>query len=83
MSMKLFLVTRDGVYRHEVLGVYSSREAAVERAKQSSNDDGYHEYTVSKTRLDVPVEDVIDIESWRRNELVRPAQQIDGERVHG
>lgn len=54
MSDKIFLVFREGVYRHELCGVDSDRrqaEACADYFALSDTDD-YHEYVVYETALD-------------------------------
>lgn len=71
---KAYIVTREGVYRHEILGVYLSFKEADKRAELCSADDGYHEYQVTEVTLDKDKEDDdtdIGLSAWRARSCVR------------
>jgi hypothetical protein len=57
--MTVYLVIQEGIYRHDIRGVFSSLEAARERARQCAAEDcdDYHAYVVSSMRLDEGAED--------------------------
>jgi hypothetical protein len=57
--MELFAVFKSGVYRHECFGIYSTSEAAVERAKEvaAADIDDHHDYEVWPYTLDAPCTD--------------------------
>lgn len=61
--MNMFIVYADGVYRHQIVGIFSSVElakiAAVNEALKEY--DGYHKFVVAESRLDEYVEDVTDL----------------------
>ncbi len=46
--MRLFAVSREGVYRHEIVGIYDDVEFAIERGVNSSKEekDDYHHFEV-------------------------------------
>ncbi len=56
----VYLVVQQGIYRHDIRGVYTSVEAAVVAAKRAAAEDrdNYHEYEVYQTVLDQYVDDV-------------------------
>lgn len=47
-AFELYVVCREGVYRHELGGVFTTKEAAIEGAKEmrSREDDTYHIWSV-------------------------------------
>ena len=52
--MKIYIVTRNGIYMQGVVGVYTSKVAAnfaIARAKAMENDD-YHVFKVDEVSLD-------------------------------
>lgn len=55
--MQLFVITREGIYRHEIGGVFSSFDAAIAEAKRLLLDepDARHTYMVLLATLDSPV----------------------------
>jgi hypothetical protein len=57
--MKLYIVTREGVYRHEILGVYDTKEAAEKRAQWGTDHDidNYHGYRVGECELNEDLKD--------------------------
>jgi hypothetical protein len=62
--MKLFIVTTEGVYRHEILGVFSNVEKARKCAENASEQesDGYHEFHIGIADLDKNITDIEIIE---------------------
>lgn len=52
--MEVFAVFKEGVYRHECGGVFSTEAAALERAKELglAEKDGYHTFEVVPFALD-------------------------------
>lgn len=56
--MEVFAVFRQGVYRHECGGIFSTREAAIECADALvlSDNDSWHDYEVVPFALDVRCE---------------------------
>ena len=65
MNDCVFVVTRQGIYRHEITGVYFSKGSAVKRAKKclSEEHDDYHEYDIYKIPLSVPIPFVDNFEN--------------------
>lgn len=65
--MKLFVVTREGIYRHEILGIYEEQHAAEQRAKEQAandmNQDTWHQYTVWETVANEPTDDLLTLVS--------------------
>lgn len=57
--MNLYAVVKDGVYRHEIVGVYGSYELAEKRAVEvcKAEGDDYHAFDVLQFSLNVDVED--------------------------
>lgn len=47
--MDIFVVTREGVYRHEIVGAYHDVDAAIEAAKiaAANEPDDYHSFEVA------------------------------------
>ncbi len=57
---KIYVVTREGVYRHEILGIFDKRhlaELAADEISQSEGDD-YHYITVNEAPINQKIEDV-------------------------
>ena len=71
--MNMFIVYKQGVYRHEISGVFSTLELAKKAATLGalSEYDGYHHFTVAKVGLDETVEDVADLFSVSSNNHVK------------
>lgn len=69
-EMTVYLVIKQGVYRHEIRGVFSTLEGASEVARavsllpgpgrHDSDNDGYHSFWVGETELGKVVDDVKD-----------------------
>lgn len=67
--MKIYTITREGKYRHEILGAYVSVYAAMEVAckeTQKEDEDGYHEYQVSELEIGIPCENAVPLYSYRK-----------------
>jgi hypothetical protein len=64
----VFVVTREGVYRHEVLGIYRDSVDAGSRALQCANEekDGYHEYVVWFAKVDEAMQDMQKLAVYHR-----------------
>ena len=65
----LYILTREGVYRHEILGVFSCLDEATkwcETAIREDSDD-YHEYYVNTILPNQLVEDVLPLICFSRN----------------
>jgi len=56
----VYLVIQQGVYRHDIRGVYTGKDRAIKAAERSAAEDrdDYHAYEVHETDLDQYVEDV-------------------------
>jgi len=56
---KVYIVTREGVYRHEIIGVYltlkSTRRAAI--TALDAEHDSYHDFHVIEYNVGVPIND--------------------------
>jgi hypothetical protein len=66
--MQLFVVTKEGVYRHEIVGIYTDKGRAMGEAEvaiKAENDD-YHEFYVSECEADKPIDDVECIARLKR-----------------
>jgi len=52
----VFVVTRQGVYRHEIMGIYTTRGKAFRAAKAAlkAEPDNYHTFNVTEISLDTP-----------------------------
>ena len=75
--MSYFIVTKEGVYRHEIKGLWRELKDAVSCAIKCSEEDidGYHTYLVSSLEVDFSVE-----ESEKVAEVVRrDSEYIRGE----
>lgn len=57
--MELYAVTRQGVYRHEVLGIFNTKDLAINRAKEvcAGEEDDYHNFHVYQFTLNQDVDD--------------------------
>ena len=57
--MKIYVVTREGIYRHEILGLYLDPKESEKNAYLaiSSEKDDYHEIFVMACETDKPIED--------------------------
>lgn len=67
--MKVYTITREGVYRHEILGAYASVYVAMEIAckeTQKEDEDGYHTFVVSELEIGVPCEDATPLYFYQK-----------------
>lgn len=62
-EVKLYVVTREGVYRHEIVGVYDRQDIALEAAKTAiaEEDDDYHDFNVGECTLGCAITDVLNV----------------------
>jgi hypothetical protein len=70
MTTPLYIVTREGVYRHEILAIFNSQKDAEDLTKDlAENDrDSYHDYHVSSILLNTRVEDATFLSSTRKKD---------------
>jgi hypothetical protein len=56
----LNVVTKQGIYRHEIVGIYEDLMTAIGIARQSmqKEPDDYHEFHVSRCWVDTQIDDV-------------------------
>lgn len=62
--MDVYIVTREGVYRHEIVGVFIDYEKAVECCVAVANfveNDNWHTIIINKAPLNKYIEDVVPI----------------------
>lgn len=66
----VWLVIQQGVYRHDIRGVYSTQELAIRAAKKAAREDrdSYHEYIVHEALLDQYVADTRETEPTYRKD---------------
>ena len=59
MAELIYIVIEEGVYRHDIKGVYLKESDAVNRAIEviKQRKDGYHRYTVLKCVVGKPIDD--------------------------
>lgn len=65
---EIFIVTREGVYRHEILGIFDKRyeaELKADEISQAESDD-YHEIVVSAGPLRLIIEDTEPVSRFRK-----------------
>ena len=67
----LYVVTREGVYRHEILGIYTKSPNALAAAKAAAGkeNDNYHDIVVSKCKVDEVIEDVEAIDRFTLDDV--------------
>lgn len=65
----LYVVSYEGVYRQEILGVFDGEEKAVEAAELviSEEEDDYHEVHIGTCELNTLIEDVTNIHRFRKS----------------
>ena len=65
MATELFVVTRQGVYRHEIGGIFDTLEQAFEwgRLRLIEETDNYHHYEVRKRTLNQEPE-LVEPKPW-------------------
>jgi hypothetical protein len=70
--MNLYAVVKDGVYRHEIVGVYGSYEFAEKRAVEvcKAESDDYHDFLILQFGLNIDVEDGLLVATISREEGV-------------
>jgi hypothetical protein len=63
MQNKVYVITCEGVYRQEILGIYEDRASAIREARAAIllEKDGYHDIMVSSCDLNKIVEDATPI----------------------
>lgn len=69
--MKVFTITKEGAYRHEILGIYSNLSCAMETAfkhASAEKEDGYHSYLVGETELGLDCEDVTPLYDYQKGD---------------
>lgn len=61
--MNIYTVYKQGVYRHEILGVFDTLENARKRAFLAAlgEKDGYHNFAVAQSQLNEHVDDLKDL----------------------
>lgn len=70
---QLFVVTREGIYRHEILGVFHSLEEAKACALATAEaEDGYHDIAVGRIEVGKPVEDDTPVGRYTRTTKDKP-----------
>lgn len=70
--MELFIIIEEGVYRHDILGIFDNVEKAKNHAKsRTKKSDGYHAYNVCKIELNTRYKE-------NGGELIKWYQNIDG-----
>jgi hypothetical protein len=69
-SALLYILTYEGVYRHEILGVYSSKDKAFSAAERLIlvEDDGYHDIEVGVCRVNTDINDIELVATFKRTE---------------
>jgi len=67
--MRIYVITREGVYRHEILGLYHNSQEAEKHAYDSivAEPDQYHAILVMVCETDKPIEDGVEILRLSRN----------------
>jgi hypothetical protein len=71
----VFILVRDGVYRHEVLGVYTTRREAFPAARAAADReiDSYHRIAILRAPVGCAIEDAEEIYSAHKPEAAAPA----------
>lgn len=72
LKITLYTVTRQGVYRHEILGVYDELDKAKLGAYSAIKDpecDGYHSYLVGEIGINTTVKDVKPLYEYSKGKL--------------
>lgn len=74
--MILYTVVRDGVYRHEILGIFSTPEKAKHCAYEAckGDSDDYHTYLILQGKLDVGVSDLTKFGRYTRWDRARNSE---------
>jgi hypothetical protein len=69
--MIVYIAIKEGVYRHEIVGVYDDVNKAIERAKElcDAEPDDYHNFDIGECTLNTPIGDVEIVQTinkeWR------------------
>lgn len=72
--MKLYVVTKEGVYRHEILGIYTKIDLAQKRVEEVDKlGDGYHSIEIGTCNINEPIE---DIESQRESTIMDELKKL-------
>lgn len=91
---EVFLVTKEGVYRHEIMGVYLTQQEAQKRAIaiagqdtdgwKNRDGDGYHQFAVCKAVIGDDIQDVVAVKTYQRKvEHVYNISEYKSERIYG
>ena len=72
ITFKVYLVIREGQYRHEILGIYHDQEIARQSADFANRHekDEYHEIVLAEAAFDEPIQDVTVLETRYRSDTV-------------
>lgn len=56
----LHVVTKQGIYRHEIVGIYWDMVTSIKKARKAveNESDDYHEFHISRCWVDTDIEDV-------------------------
>lgn len=68
--MKVYTVTKEGVYRHEILGIYTGLNQAMAAAESIAghvDEDGYHAYQVGESELNINCKDVTPLYLYQKS----------------
>lgn len=78
--MTHYIVIKQGVGRHEIAGVFSDKQVAIDRARDCmlNEPDAYHSFTVDSIELDAPFVPVVKGQFWGRgdNGFVEPLTAV-------
>jgi len=83
--MEVFVVIREGVYRHEIVGIFSDFIKAKDIAKETieNEEDDYHKFLVGKCEIDKVIEDIEILGSFSRDDYENHPEHLiewhDGE----
>ena len=71
LTAVLYVVSREGVYRHEILGIYRTQVMAEARAKEVAmhEPDGWHDIQVSTATLDRDFSDVTRVSYFNKRDV--------------
>ena len=70
----VYLVMQRGIYRQEILGIFSTEEAARKAAYEAiahHDHDGYHDVEVCSAPMDIEIDDVQYIGHYRKKHISR------------
>jgi hypothetical protein len=69
MTTHVYIVIAQGIYRHDILGVYRSQREAEDRARLiAGHADGWHEYVVFEAEIGADIEDAKRICAYQYDE---------------